>query len=119
MAAELFGEETRAVLVAMSGTELIGYAILLVVAEVADVQRMAVAAAAQRQGLGTRLLEALVDRAVEAGCERVLLEVSVTNDAAVALYRGLGFDELARRPGYYRDGSDALVMARELPRRTV
>lgn len=119
MAAELSDEETRAVLVATSGTELVGYATLIVVAEVADVQRIAVAAAAQRQGLGTSLLEALVDRAVDAGCERVLLEVSVRNDAAVALYRGLGFHELSRRPGYYRDGSSAIVMARELPRRTV
>lgn len=108
--------ETRSFLVATSASELVGFAILLVAAEVADVQRIAVATAAQRQGLGTRLLATLLERAAGAGCERVLLEVGTGNAAAIALYQSLGFDEVARRPGYYRGGADALVMARELPR---
>lgn len=43
---------------------------------------------------------------------RVTLLVAPENDAALALYRDLGFAIAGRRPGFY-DGGDALVMARE------
>jgi [ribosomal protein S18]-alanine N-acetyltransferase len=40
----------------------------------------------------------------------VRLEVSSLNKAALALYKGLGFAEYHRRPRYYQDGSDAVLM---------
>jgi ribosomal protein S18 acetylase RimI-like enzyme len=43
---------------------------------------------------------------------RVLLEVSARNDGALAFYATEGFTEIDRRPAYYRDGSDAVVMQR-------
>ena len=42
----------------------------------------------------------------------MMLEVSAVNDAAIAFYLRHGFAEIARRPRYYRDGSDALVLSR-------
>ena len=110
--------ETRHLVVAVSGAQLTGYAILLTVAEVADLQRIGVAREAQRQGLGSLLMEALNTRAVDCGCERMLLEVDAYNGSAIAFYRRLGFLEIARRPGYYHAGTDAVVMARDLPRPT-
>jgi ribosomal protein S18 acetylase RimI-like enzyme len=44
----------------------------------------------------------------------MLLEVSAGNEPAIALYEQAGFAEIDRRRRYYRDGSDALVLAREL-----
>ena len=61
-----------------------------------------------------RRLDALVTRAVLAGCERMLLEVDAGNRPAGAFYRRHGFDEIARRPRYYPSGADAVVMARDL-----
>jgi [ribosomal protein S18]-alanine N-acetyltransferase len=119
MAAEFAASgETRTLVVAVSGSDLVGYAILLTLAEVADVQRVGVARDAQRQGLGSMLMEALVSRATGLGCERMLLEVDAHNSPAIAFYHRLGFVEIARRPGYYHDGTDAVVMSRDLPRRT-
>jgi ribosomal protein S18 acetylase RimI-like enzyme len=40
----------------------------------------------------------------------MLLEVSSENSAALAFYERSGFTEIDRRPRYYRDGSDAIVM---------
>ncbi len=44
----------------------------------------------------------------------LFLEVDAANAAAIALYRGLGFERVAERKGYYR-GRDALVMKTALP----
>ena len=44
----------------------------------------------------------------------MLLEVSAANAAAVAFYDAQGFTRIDVRRRYYRDGSDALVLARPL-----
>jgi len=119
MATEFAGlGDTRTLIVAYAGDELLGYGILLAVAEIADLQRIGVASKAQRRGLGSRLLQVLVDRATGSGCDRMLLEVDAHNVAATALYRRLEFVEISRSPDYYREGADAIVMARDLRRRT-
>lgn len=89
---------------------VVGWALAHVVGEVADVQRVAVRPDRQGSGLGRRLVEAVVEAAVTAGAERVLLEVAVGNAPALAAYRRVGFRQIARRRRYYRDGSDALVL---------
>jgi [ribosomal protein S18]-alanine N-acetyltransferase len=101
----------RQALVATAGREIVGYAVTWAAGDVADLQRVAVSPRARRRGIGTRLVGDLVARAAADGVGRVLLEVSEANVAARACYRGLGFGELDRRPAYYRDGSDALVLA--------
>ena len=45
----------------------------------------------------------------------MFLEVSEANAPARALYRRLGFAEVGRRPRYYDDGGDALVLRLPLP----
>jgi ribosomal protein S18 acetylase RimI-like enzyme len=44
----------------------------------------------------------------------MLLEVSTENTAALGFYERARFVGISRRRGYYRDGSDALVLARDL-----
>lgn len=94
--------------------ELVGYAGLRVdsfPAEHADIQTIAVVPSVRRSGLGRRLLQALLDRALESGARDVFLEVRADNEAAIGLYRGFGFDQIDVRPKYYQpEGVDALVM---------
>jgi [ribosomal protein S18]-alanine N-acetyltransferase len=105
----------RAAMVAAEGGGLLGYAVTWLHDDVADVQRVVVTPGARRRGVATRLLRELFGRAVAGGARRVLLEVSTDNRAAHGCYRRLGFEELDRRRGYYRDGSDALVLQLALP----
>ena len=70
---------------------------------------VAVDPGAVRRRIGTRLMLALVDRAMAAGARHLTLEVRISNDAALGLYRKLGFASVGLRPGYYQD-EDALVM---------
>lgn len=99
-------------------TELLGFVLARTVAEEAELLTLAVAPAAQRRGIGRSLLEEAAAEAAAAGAQRLLLEVSVDNVAAIALYERAGFVGLGVRRGYYGrcdgDRVDALVLARPL-----
>jgi [ribosomal protein S18]-alanine N-acetyltransferase len=116
-ASELAGvPETRWYVVAEADGQLAGYAGLMVVGETADVQALAVAASAQRQGIGRMLLGAVIDQARRSGARELFLEVRADNEAALALYVRAGFEQISRRPGYYDAGrTDALVLHCRLP----
>ncbi len=87
-----------------------GMVLARVAADEADILTIAVAPEAQRRGLGRVLLLAALDEAARRGAKSMFLEVSVTNDAASALYLSCGFTQVGRRRGYYAGGGDALVM---------
>lgn len=91
--------------------EVSAYVVTSVAGDVADLRRIGVRPDHQRRGLAGILLAAALE-AVDV--DRMMLEVSDRNDAALALYHGHGFQVLDRRRRYYPDGSDALVMTREV-----
>lgn len=64
----------------------------------------------RRRGLGLLVLRALLAEAAAGGAQRATLEVAAGNAAARALYRRLGFRQAGRRPGYYRNGDEALIL---------
>lgn len=99
---------TTSYVVAQDGDAVVGYAAVSVVPDVAELQRITVATSHRRRGLARDLLAEVVRRC--AGAERLLLEVREDNAEARAFYAAQGFTELARRPGYYRDGADAVVL---------
>lgn len=81
-------------------------------ADEAEVLTLAVHPAHRRQGLARALLLAGIAACAEA--QAVFLEVAENNDPARALYAGLGFQAVGRRPRYYADGGTALVLRRGL-----
>lgn len=91
-----------------------GYAITMTVGDIADLQRIGVHPARQRSGVAKALLTAAMEAAKAGRADRMLLEVSAANTAAVGFYAAAGFTEIDRRPRYYQDGSDAIVMRRSL-----
>jgi len=115
VAGEISGQGRFAV-VAVSDGELLGYAMTMRADEVVDLQRIGVLPSQQRKGIARQLLAAAIDQARADGGDRMLLEVSSTNQAALAFYAAEGFKEMDRRPRYYRDGSDALVLSKSLER---
>lgn len=95
--------------------DVAAYGGIWVVADEAHITNVAVASQHRRQGMGTRVLQALVNAARQKRASRIFLEVRISNDAARALYSGQGFKSTGMRPKYYSDNDeDAVIMMREL-----
>lgn len=102
--------------VAHNGGRVAGYAGLYAPAGgQADVLTIGVAQRRWGEGIGSRLLDALLAEAARRGCPEVFLEVRVDNERAQRLYRRRGFARIGLRRGYYQpSGTDAVVMRLKL-----
>lgn len=108
----LFGEQTprRVALVVEDAAALQGFLVAHAVAGEWEIENIAVAGAARRRGLGTRLLEEFLKMASGEGATAVFLEVRESNRAARFLYEKWSFRESGRRSGYYaQPQEDAIV----------
>lgn len=110
---EIEGPGRRFLVVADEDGSLSGYAVTMSAGDIVDLLRIGVRPAARRGGVASRLLDELLVGTEDAS--RMLLEVSVANQAAVGFYVARQFNVIDVRPHYYRDGSEALVMCRWLP----
>lgn len=64
------------------------------------------------RGVGSRLMDALIQAAQSAGFRQLELEVAEDNARAISLYRKFGFEEWGRLPGgVRRDGEDCALIA--------
>jgi len=87
------------------------YSIAWFVADEGHLANLAVAPGYRRQGFARDLLEDLVAEARRRETASVWLEVRVSNEGAIALYRGYGFVPAGIRKNYYRrEHEDALLM---------
>jgi len=108
-------QPTRSYVVAMDGDVVAGYAGVFCLPPDADIQTVGVDAERQGRGIARRMLDTLLADVDAAGATHTMLEVRAGNDAALALYHRLGFVEISRRPRYYSDGVDAIIMRRSRP----
>lgn len=96
--------------VAVEDQQIVGYAVLSLVVDVAELQRIGVNGTHRRHKVGSSLLAAVLEEASTA--ERLLLEVREDNTTAIDFYQAHGFIEIDRRRGYYRDGVTAVVLGK-------
>ena len=69
----------------------------------------------RRKGVGSLLLESVLQIAKENECSVITLEVRASNMPAIALYKKHGYTEVGIRKGYYKNPTDdALLMNFEL-----
>jgi len=96
---------------------MVGYAILMLAVDEAELLDIAIAAGQQRHGRGRKLLEEMMALARRQNMQRMVLEVRASNLAAIALYRKAGFSDIGLRRDYYpaeNGREDAILMGREL-----
>lgn len=70
----------------------------------------------RRLGIGVSLVQDALSALATLGADECYLEVRLGNDAAIELYRKLGFNVMRTIPRYYYDGSDANLMVKDLAR---
>lgn len=104
--------DARLIVADRSG-EVVGYAAVWFAADEGELGDLAVHPERRREGVGTRLLEAVVAEARRREIRQLFLQVRESNSGALRLYRGAGFHRVGRRPRYYRSPTeDALVLVR-------
>lgn len=97
-----------------AGEYIMGFAGLWMMADEAHITNIAVREIHRRQGIGERLLIAIIDLATELNARILTLEVRTSNAAAQHLYSKYGFARVGLRRGYYTDNKeDALLMTTE------
>ncbi len=88
---------------------VVGFAGVMLVADEAHVTNLLVDPGWRRRGIALTLMKSLIEAVVEAGGRHLTLEVRSQNEAARALYAGLGLAPVGVRKGYYGD-DDALIL---------
>lgn len=100
-------------LVADRGGDVLGFIMVSRYADVWHVLNVCVRPGQRGRGIGGQLLEELFERASGRPHLGFTLEVRVSNETAIGLYRRKGFLDHGIRPGYYSDnGEDAIIMWR-------
>lgn len=91
-----------------------GFVLARIAADEAEILTILVLPPYRRRGLAHRLLGAVIDNAKMQGVVKLFLEVALSNVAGLELYTKVGFIQVGRRPRYYANGGDALLLARDL-----
>ena len=93
------------------GPLLLGLAIFWIVHDEVHVLNVATAPEHRRRGVARAVMDEVLARGKARRCTLATLEVRRSNEAALQLYRSLGFRPVGIRPNYYVDeGEDAIVM---------
>jgi ribosomal-protein-alanine N-acetyltransferase len=110
----VFGGEVprRVALVIEEESELQGFLVAHEIEQEWEIENIAIAGAARRRGLGTRLVGEFLKRARSEGATSVFLEVRESNRAARLLYEKWAFEESGRRSGYYAQPQEDAILYR-------
>lgn len=90
--------------------EIAGYALVLVKRANAKLYSIGVAEAHRGKKVAFKLLEAVNVELISMGFGKLLLEVRVDNERAIALYKDFSFTLKKQLKSFYRDGCDAYLM---------
>ena len=115
MLAEELENQCAAFLVAQDSItqQVMGYAGLLVMADEGYITSVAVFPEFRRQGVAAKLIAVFENFARGNKLAFLTLEVRPSNTAAIALYKGFGFEEVGRRKNYYDlPKEDALILTK-------
>ena len=109
---ELESENSKYI-VAKQNDEIIGYAGIWIAIDIAHITNIVVKKDMRRTGIGSLLLQEIINMCKELKILEITLEVNEHNEAAIALYLKCGFKIDHIRKNYYKD-ANAYAMIKEL-----
>jgi ribosomal-protein-alanine N-acetyltransferase len=92
----------------------LGFVLARSAADEAEILTILVLPPYRRRGLARLLLEAVIGNAKTKAVSKLFLEVASSNAVGMELYTKMGFIQVGRRPRYYANGGDALLLAKEI-----
>lgn len=109
---ELQSENSK-YLVAKLNNEIIGFAGIKIIIDEADLMNIVSKKIYRNQGVGTLLLNEIINLCKKQNLNSVSLEVNEINTSALHLYENFGFEKVGNRKNYY-NGSNAILMKKKL-----
>lgn len=103
-----FNEEFKNIKVYVDNNSIIGFIDYSIIYDRAEINYIYVLDNYQRQGIATKLLNAL-EHDLD-NVSNITLEVNETNKKAIKFYQKNGFEVVSKREKYYKDGHDAYLM---------
>ena len=93
--------------------KIVGYLLYTQIYERMEIEQFFVHRDFQNKGIGTVLLEHLIQIAKQNQIENITLEVREDNQNAIHLYQKMGFQKVAKRDHYYQ-GMNGILMEKKL-----
>ena len=100
-------------IVAKMNNNIVGFATILNVLDECELTNVVVHKNYRHRGIGSKLLEAVIQSSINLKCSTIYLEVNVHNTAAIHLYEKYYFKRIGLRKKYYNNTDDAILMQRE------
>ena len=93
-----------------AGQKLVGYAGGMIVDGQVQILKIGTDPAWRRRGIARQLISRVASDARDLGATTCSLEVRASNTGAQAFYESLGMRAIGKRPRYYSDREDAVIM---------
>ena len=112
---ELKSENSKYI-IAEESNEILGFAGILVTPDDAQITNIVTKKSERKKGIGSLLLDRLINMTKELGKDSISLEVNELNVPAINLYEKQGFRAVGKRRKYYNGISDAIIMTKFIKR---
>ena len=108
---EMIEKEDARYYVAEADGEVVGGCGVLMIAGEGDITNVVIDKKYRNQGIGTKMLQYLIEDGYQNGLTAFTLEVRVSNQNAIHVYEKLGFFSEGIRPNFYeKPTEDAMIM---------
>ena len=111
---ELECDNSYVIVAKVDENTIVGFAGLKVILDEADIMNIVVKKDFRHNGIGSILLENLINYSKDLNLKTITLEVNENNLSAIRLYDKFSFDKLGIRKNYYDGKSDAIIMSKKL-----
>ena len=111
---ELECDNSYVIVAKVGENTIVGFAGLKVILDEADIMNIVVKKDFRHNGIGSVLLENLINHSKDLNLKTITLEVNENNLSAIRLYDKFSFDKLGIRKNYYDGKSDAIIMSKKL-----
>ncbi|MBU0721111.1 ribosomal protein S18-alanine N-acetyltransferase [bacterium] len=94
--------------------EISGYILVLIRRKKAKIYSLGISKRFRKQGIAALLLTHAIADIKKSDFKNLILEVRIDNDAAIELYKKMGFEVESVSKKFYLDGCDAYIMELKL-----
>ena len=99
-------------IVAKENDVIVGFAGILITPDDTEITNIVTKKSERKRGIGSLLLDRLIEMTKELGKNSISLEVNELNKSAISLYEKSGFEIVGKRKKYYDGVSDAILMTK-------